>query len=58
MQGQVVTASGLGLYSARVNKPSSFIISTLGRKSGDFDVLITGPPDAVPPYEAVPLRYR
>lgn len=56
MQGKLVTASGLGLYQARTNKDSSFTIDTLGRKSNDFDVIITGPPDAVPPYEAVPLR--
>lgn len=35
---------------------SSFIIDTLGRSSNNFDVIITGPPDSVPPYEAVPLR--
>ena len=56
MQGKMVTASGLGLYQAKVNEDSSFTIDTLGQKSGDFDVLITGPPDAIPPYEAIPLR--
>ncbi len=56
MQGKLVTASGLGLYQARVNSDSSFIIDTLGRKSNNFDVVITGPAEAIPPYEAVPLR--
>lgn len=56
LQGKTVTASGLGLYTALVNSPTSFVIDTNGQKSSDFDILVTGPPDAVPPYEAIPLR--
>ena len=54
--GKMVTASGLGLYSAKVNNDTSFVIDTMGHKSSEFDVIITGPADAVPPYEAIPLR--
>ena len=56
MQGKAVTASGLGLYQAKVNEDASFTLDTLGQKSADFDVIITGPADAIPPYEAIPLR--
>ena len=54
--GKMVTASGLGLYTAKVNNDTSFVIDTMGHKSSEFDVIITGPADAVPPYEAIPLR--
>ena len=54
--GRVVTASGAGLYQARVGKQTSFVIDTLGKKSAAFDVVVTGPPDAMPPFEAVPIR--
>ncbi len=56
LAGKVVTAAGLGLYTAKVNSDTSFVIDTMGHKSADFDVVITGPADAVPPYEAIPLR--
>ncbi|XP_066943284.1 filamin-A isoform X1 [Macrobrachium rosenbergii] len=47
--GHAVTATGLGLHQARVNKSTSFVIETLNQPSKDFDVLITGPQDwAVP----------
>nr|XP_045601850.1 filamin-A-like isoform X1 [Procambarus clarkii] len=47
--GHAVTATGIGLHQARVNKPTSFVIETLGQPSKEFDVLITGPQDwAVP----------
>lgn len=47
--GHAVTATGLGLHQARVNKPTSFVIETLSLPSKDFDVLISGPEDwAVP----------
>ncbi|KAK8743524.1 hypothetical protein OTU49_001121 [Cherax quadricarinatus] len=47
--GHSVTATGIGLHQARVNKPTSFVIETLGQPSKEFDVLITGPQDwAVP----------
>lgn len=47
--GHSVTATGLGLYQARVNKPTAFVIETLNQPSKEFDVLITGPRDwAVP----------
>ncbi|XP_042865445.1 filamin-A-like isoform X5 [Penaeus japonicus] len=47
--GHAVTATGLGLHQARVNKPTSFVIETLSLPSKDFDVLISGPGDwAVP----------
>ena len=39
-----------------VNNDTSFVIDTMGHKSSEFDVIITGPADAVPPYEAIPLR--
>lgn len=54
--GRVVTAAGAGLYQARVGKQTSFVIDTMGKKSAAFDVVVTGPPDAMPPYEAVPIR--
>ncbi|XP_068231445.1 filamin-A isoform X3 [Palaemon carinicauda] len=43
--GHAVTATGLGLHQARVNKSTSFVIETLNQPSKDFDVLITGPQD-------------
>ncbi|XP_076033181.1 filamin-A-like isoform X8 [Oratosquilla oratoria] len=47
--GHAVTATGLGLHQARVNKATSFVIETLLNPSKDFDVIITGPGDwAVP----------
>jgi len=47
--GHHVTATGLGLHQARVDKPTSFVIETLSQPTKDFDVLITGPGDwAVP----------
>ncbi|KAK3891382.1 hypothetical protein Pcinc_004729 [Petrolisthes cinctipes] len=49
--GNAVTATGLGLHQARVNKPTSFVIETLNQPSKDFDVLITGPQDS-----AVPIK--
>ncbi|TRY63575.1 hypothetical protein TCAL_00888 [Tigriopus californicus] len=55
-QGKTVTASGMGLFAAKVNDDTSFIIDTMGYKSNDFDILVTGPPDGVPPFEAIPLR--
>ncbi len=57
MAGRAVTAAGNGLYQARVGKQTNFVIDTLGRKTSTFDVVVTGPPDAMPPYEAVPIRY-
>ena len=54
--GKEVTASGKGLYHTRVGKATSFIIHTLGRSSKEFDVIVSGPPDVVPPNEAVPVR--
>lgn len=49
--GNAVTATGLGLHQARVNKPTSFVIETLNQPSKEFDVLITGPQDS-----AVPIK--
>ena len=47
--GHAVTATGIGLHQARVNKATAFVIETLNKPSKDFDVLITGPKDwAVP----------
>ncbi|XP_045132539.1 filamin-B-like isoform X2 [Portunus trituberculatus] len=43
--GHSMTATGLGLHQARVNKCTSFVIETLGQPSKDFDVIITGPQD-------------
>lgn len=43
--GHSMTATGLGLHQARVNKCTSFVIETLGQASKDFDVIITGPQD-------------
>jgi filamin len=54
--GKTVTASGLGLYTAKANSDTSFVIDTMGHKSSEFDVIITGPAEAVPPFEAIPLR--
>ena len=52
----MITASGLGLYQAQTSENTSFVIDTLGHKSNEFDVIITGPATAIPPYEAIPLR--
>ncbi|OWR45139.1 jitterbug isoform F, partial [Danaus plexippus plexippus] len=41
--GQEVSASGLGLYQAQVNKVASFSIDTLGRPAREFDVVVSGP---------------
>lgn len=41
--GQEVSASGLGLYQALVNKVASFSIDTLGRPAREFDVVVSGP---------------
>ena len=47
--GHAVTATGIGLHQARVNKPTAFVIETLDQPSKEFDVIITGPRDwAVP----------
>eukprot|EP00096_Caligus_rogercresseyi_P013172 TRINITY_DN5849_c0_g1_i1.p1 TRINITY_DN5849_c0_g1~~TRINITY_DN5849_c0_g1_i1.p1 ORF type:complete len:945 (-),score=251.50 TRINITY_DN5849_c0_g1_i1:1000-3834(-) len=55
--GKVVTASGLGLYQARVSgKPATFTIESLGNSSKEFDITVTGPPDVIPPNEAIPVR--
>ncbi len=51
-----MTASGAGLYSARVGQDSSFTIDTMGKPSSDLDVVVTGPSDGVPPFEAIPVR--
>ena len=56
LYGKVITASGLGLYQAKANHNTSFVIDTMGHKSNEFDVIIIGPPDAIPPNEAIPLR--
>ena len=55
-QGKEVTASGRGLYHTRVGKAASFIIHTMGKGSKDFDVVVSGPADVVPPNEAIPVR--
>lgn len=55
-QGKEVTASGRGLYHTRVGKAASFIIHTMGKSSKDFDVVVSGPADVVPPNEAIPVR--
>ena len=54
--GSVPTATGLGLYQARVDKQSSFIIETLGLSAQAFDIFVTGPDSVVPPNEAIPVR--
>ena len=56
MAGKEVTASGRGLYHTRVGKAASFIIHTLGKSSKDFDVIVSGPADVIPPNEAIPVR--
>jgi len=38
-----VTASGLGLYQAKVGQVSTFSIDTLGRPAREFDVVVSGP---------------
>merc|ERR1711997_1084674 len=35
---------------------ASFIIHTMGKGSKDFDVVVSGPADVVPPNEAIPVR--
>merc|ERR1712223_321799 len=54
--GKEVTASGKGLYHTRVGRPASFILHTLGRNSKEFDVIVSGPADVIPPNEAIPVR--
>ena len=56
MFGKEVTASGKGLYHTRVGRPASFILHTLGRNSKEFDVIVSGPADVIPPNEAIPVR--
>ncbi|XP_047736004.1 filamin-A [Hyalella azteca] len=41
--GNFMTATGLGLYQARVNKLTAFVIETMKQDTKDFDVLVTGP---------------
>ena len=52
--GREVTASGKGLYHTRVGKAASFIIHTMGQSSKEFDVIVSGPADVIPPNEAIP----
>jgi len=54
--GKEPTAIGLGLYQARVEKQTSFIIETLGQTAQAFDIFVTGPSDVIPPNEAIPVR--
>ena len=54
--GKEVTASGKGLYHTRVGRPASFILHTLGRNNKEFDVIVSGPADVIPPNEAIPVR--
>ena len=54
--GKEPTATGLGLYQARVEKQTSFIIETLGVNAQAFDIFVTGPGNVVPPNEAIPVR--
>ena len=56
LYGKEVTANGKGLYHTRVAKPANFIIHTLGRSSKEFDVIVSGPSDVVPPNEAIPVK--
>ena len=46
----------MGLYQARVEKQTSFIIETLGVTDQAFDIFVTGPSNVVPPNEAIPVR--
>ena len=46
----------MGLYQARVEKQTSFIIETLGVTAQAFDIFVTGPGNVVPPNEAIPVR--
>ena len=55
--GREVTASGKGLYHTRVGKAASFIIHTMGQSSKEFDVIVSGPADVIPPNEAIPGMY-
>lgn len=41
--GNFMTATGLGLYQARVNKLTAFVVETMKQDTKEFDVLITGP---------------
>ena len=54
--GKEPTATGTGLYQARVEKQTSFIIETLGVTAQAFDIFVTGPSNVVPPNEAIPVR--
>merc|ERR1719445_2522459 len=54
--GKEPTATGLGLYQARVEKQTSFIIETLGVTAQAFDIFVTGPGNVVPTNEAIPVR--
>lgn len=54
--GKEPTATGLGLYQARAEKQTSFIIETLGVTAQAFDIFVTGPGNVVPPNEAIPVR--
>ena len=50
--GKEPTATGLGLYQARVEKQTSFIIETLGVTAQAFVIFVTGPGN-----EAIPVRW-
>ena len=39
-----------------MGKAASFIINTMGKSSKDFDVVVSGPADVIPPNEAIPVR--
>ena len=54
--GKEPTATGLGLYQAKVEKQTSFIIETLGVTAQAFDIFVTGPGNVVPSNEAIPVR--
>ena len=54
--GKEPTATGLGLYQARVEKQTSFIIETLGVTAQAFNIFVTGPGNVIPPIEAIPVR--
>jgi len=54
--GKEPTATGLGLYQARTEKQTSFIIETLGVTAQAFDIFVTGPGNVIPPNEAIPVR--
>jgi len=48
-QGKSITASGLGLHQSRANKPTSFVLETLGHAGKEFDVVVTSPTGAAVP---------